>query len=206
MSGFLNKIRYSKYGEEKKRLLLFAIFLIVILFLAAYLFRLAYARYETKTRLNGNIGKALYLFGDDVVVLNLFEEGIVPRAKEYVYKFSVSNFNGNKQSDVDIKYDVSIRTTTNLPITLELYRNEEYTASGARNLFEGVITEKDENGAWYKTYRDTHSYQMAYKDKVTDIYTVVVRFPSVYAKDTTYANYLENIELTLKSKQVIGEE
>lgn len=203
MSGFLNKIRYSKYKEERKRLLLFAFVLILILFLAGYLFRIAYARYETKTRLNGNIGKALYLFGDDVVVLNLFEDGIVPRAKEYVYKFSVSNFNGDKQSDVDIKYDVSIRTTTNLPISLELYRNEEHTASGAKNLFEGAILEKDENGAWYKSYKDNHSYQMAYKDKVIDIYTVVIRFPSVYAQDTTYANYLENIELTLKSKQVI---
>ncbi len=32
---------------------------------------------------------------------------------------------------------------------------------------------------------------MYYKDKTTDVYTLVINFPKEYAKDTTYENYIE---------------
>ena len=55
---------------------------------------------------------------------NIETDGIVPSSTPYTYRFSVSNFNQNNMSDVDINYSINIRTTTNLPITLELYRNQ----------------------------------------------------------------------------------
>ncbi len=203
MSGLLNKIKYPKYFEEKKRFLLFALLLLLVLFSAGYLFHIAYARYEAKTKLNGNLSKALYIFGDDNQVINLFEDGIVPSDDAYVYKFSVSNFNSKNVSDVNIKYNLKIRTTTNLPISMELYRNEDYQATGAVNLFSGAKVVQDENNAWYKIYKTPSTYEMSYQDRVTDIYTVVIKFPSIYKNDITYANYLESIELFLDSEQVV---
>lgn len=203
MSGVLRKLKYPKYFEEKKRFLLFALVLLLFLFLATYLFQVAYARYEAKTKLNGNIQKALYIFGDDVQIINLFEDGIVPSDEAYTYKFSVSNFNEKNRSDVNIKYDLKIRTTTNLPITIELYRNENYGDSNITNLFSGAKIVQDEDNAWYRVYKAADTYEMSYEDKVTDIYTMVIKFPSSYGEDTTYADYLESIELYLDSYQVV---
>ena len=65
MIAFIDKFRHSKYYEEKRRFLLFVFLLFSLLFLAGYLFQVAYARYEVNTKLNANIKKALYILGTD---------------------------------------------------------------------------------------------------------------------------------------------
>ena len=126
MIAFIDKFRHSKYYEEKRRFLLFVFLLFSLLFLAGYLFQVAYARYEVNTKLNANIKRALYILGTDNLSFNLEPDGIVPSDNPYVYKFSVSNFNEKNDTDVDIYYSVSVKTTTNLPINIKLYRNENY--------------------------------------------------------------------------------
>ena len=59
MIAFIDKFRHSKYYEEKRRFLLFVFLLFLILFLAVYLFQVAYARYEVNTKLNANINDKL---------------------------------------------------------------------------------------------------------------------------------------------------
>ena len=107
MIAFIDKFRHSKYYEEKRRFLLFVFLLFLILFLAGYLFQVAYARYEVNTKLNANIKKALYILGTDNLSFNLEPDGIVPSDNPYVYKFSVSNFNEKNDTDVDIYYNLS---------------------------------------------------------------------------------------------------
>ena len=109
---------------------------------------------------------------------------------------------GGKGYYYDISYDLSIRTTTNLPITIKLYRNELYDSSGATNLFSGSTSLQDSDGAWYRLYKCPDSYEMYYKNKTTDVYTIVVNFPQEYAKDLTYENDIENIEVNIKSRQM----
>ena len=183
MSNIITRFRNNKYFNERRKILLFGILLLLVLFLASYLFKIAYARYETSTKINANIQKAL-------------------KSSPYVYKFSVSNFNDEHETDVDISYDLSIRTTTNLPITIKLYRNELYDSSGATNLFSGSTSLQDSDGAWYRLYKCPDSYEMYYKNKTTDVYTIVVNFPQEYAKDLTYENDIENIEVNIKSRQM----
>ena len=202
MSNIITRFRNNKYFNERRKILLFGILLLLVLFLASYLFKIAYARYETSTKINANIQKALYIFGADEQSFNLEPDGIIPKSSPYVYKFSVSNFNDEHETDVDISYDLSIRTTTNLPITIKLYRNELYDSSGATNLFSGSTSLQDSDGAWYRLYKCPDSYEMYYKNKTTDIYTIVVNFPQEYAKDLTYENDIENIEVNIKSRQM----
>lgn len=208
MDKLTQKIRNIHYSNEKIRFLVFAVGLFLILFLARYLLSLAYSRYEVRTKITANIDKALYIFEDDHLSFNLEPEGIIPSSEPYVYRFSVSNYNASKHSDVDLSYTVRIRSTTNLPITISVYRNEDYTDTGATTIFNNVQNLQDEDDAWYRVYKCTNSgnecsYNMLYTNDVTDVYTMVISFPSVYAVDTTYANYIENIEVTLDSKQII---
>ena len=204
MKGFANRIRNIEYANEKLRFLVFAVALFLILFLARYLLGLAFSRYEIRAKINANIDRALYIFEDTQIRFNLEPNGIVPRNEPYVYRFSVSNYNDSKQSDVDISYNVQVRTTTNLPITVRMYRNEIYYATGATNIFSGgSVAQQDEDDAWYRLYQSIDDYEFYYTDQTTDVYTMVIDFPTTYASNTVYANYIESIEVILNSEQII---
>lgn len=203
MNKLLNRFKNSPYSAEKIRFLLFALLLFMVFFLARYLLGMAFARYEVRTKINANISKALYIFEDEKLSFNLEPDGIVPSNDPYVYKFSVSNFNASHDSDVDLEYTISMKTTTNLPITIKMYRNELHTAAGATNIFGGAQTKRDSDNTWYRVYTTNQQYTMNYANHVTDIYTIVIDFPASYASNTTYANSIESIEITLESKQII---
>ena len=199
----VSKLKNIRYLDEKKRFLIFVMGLFIILFLAFYLFKTAYAKYEIRAKVNANIDKALYIFEDNKMAFNLETDGIMPRNESYTYTFSVSNYNASKHSDVDLNYQVKVRTTTNLPITVSMYRNELPTAAGATNIFHSPTTHQDEDDAWYRLYETNDNYEMDYEDDVTDVYTMVINFPANYSSNSAYANYLESIEIILESQQII---
>ena len=203
MNLLYKRIKNTPYFEEKKRLLLFGALLLLMLFLAYHMLQYTHSKYEIRAKVNANIDKALYIFEDTKMSFNLESDGIVPRNEPYVYQFSVSNFNTTKHSDVDISYQVKVRTTTNLPITISMYYNESPETEGATNLFQGAASAQDEDGAWYKEYTSINNYEMSYEEDVTDIYTMVIQFPSLYSNNSNYADYLENIEVILESHQII---
>ncbi len=192
-----NKIRNIKYVKERKRLLIVGCMFLIILLVSGGLLGTAFATYQSSLKLHANIDRAFYLFGGDRLSFNIDPAKIVPSSTPYTYKFSVSNFNASRQSDINIEYTVDVRSTTNLPITLELYRNSE-----TNDLLSNVDYLNDSDGAWYRVYETSDVYTMNYRDKVTDIYTLKILFPSEYAQDTTYADAIENIEIFLKSKQI----
>ena len=45
---------------------------------------------------------------------------------------------------------------------------------------------------------------MLYTDQITDIYTLVINFSKEYASNSVYADSIENIEVMIKSKQIVG--
>ena len=200
MNNVINKL-FGNYVEEKKKFLLFAFLLIALLFLSFFLLRAAYARYQVDAKINADIDRALYIIGEEKMSFNIETDGIVPSSTPYTYRFSVSNFNQNNMSDVDINYSINIRTTTNLPITLELYRNQ--LPENGTNIFNSPITKRDADGAWYRVYKTNGTYDFYYAARKTDVYTLVINFPLIYANDTTYSNYLESIEVNIESKQIV---
>ncbi len=202
MKGLLTKFDFQ-LTEEKKRFLLFGVLLFGTLFFAFFLLRVAYSRYEVHSQIYSNIDKALYIFKGEDLNFNLDPDGIVPRNETYTYRFSVSNFDDSNDSDVDLTYSVSIRTTTNLPISVQLYRNELPTAQGATNILSAVRQVQDADNTWYRVYDVPGEYTMLYENRITDVYTMVISFPAVYKTDLVYADYIENIEVSLKSKQMV---
>ena len=203
MKGLRSKISHISYFNEKKRFLLFVVLIVLVLGTAFFLLRMAYARYEMRSKLVANIDKALYIFESGQTSFNLEPTGIIPSNDPYTYRFSVANFTESKISDVDLSYRITIRTTTNLPLTFELYRNQLPTDNGAVNLLSGCTDVQDEDDAWYHVYEINTDYTMLYSAQTTDYYTLVINFPLSYASDMKYVNTIENIEITLKSKQMV---
>ena len=204
INKFYTKFSNINYFEEKKRFLLFSLFLLLILYLSFKLFGVAYASYETNAKLNASIDRAIYLIDNEGMSFNIDPEQIIPSDDPYVYKFSISNFNATTRSDIDLLYELRVTTTTNLPLTFELYRNENYDDATAVNLFSSPRVAQDEDGAWYNIYEPSGVYEMLYAEEVTDIYTLVINFPKVYSSNVVYADSIENIEVMIKSKQMVG--
>ena len=161
INKFYTKFSNINYFEEKKRFLLFSFFLLLFLYLAFKLFGVAYASYETNAKLNASIDRAIYLIDNEGMSFNIDPEQIIPSNDPYVYKFSISNFNAVTRSDIDVLYELRVTTTTNLPLTFELYRNENYDDVGAINLFSSPRVVQDEDGAWYNIYEPNGVYEMA---------------------------------------------
>lgn len=202
----LNKLKKEniRYYEEKKRLLIVVMVLFLLFAMAVKLFQIAYASYESSARLNANIKKAVYLLEEGGMNFNIDLDKIIPSTKPYVYKFSISNYKGTKHSQVDIEYSLNFKTTTNLPLTYELYRNENYDDAQATDLFTSATVIQDEDGAWYNSLEQKEKYLFPYTENKTDIYTLVIYFPEQYKTNPKYADGLENIEVDIKSNQVTG--
>ena len=206
MKGIWKKLKISNisYYQEKKRFLIVVFVLFLLMILAVKLFQLAYASYQSTARLNTNIEKALYILEEGGLEFNIDLDQIAPSPDPYIYKFSISNFNATNHSDVDIEYQLSLRTTTNLPLTYELYRNENYDDENAVNLLEDMSIKQDADGAWYNSYTGQEKYQFPYEEDLTDIYTLVIYFKEENKATIDYADSLEHIEVKIDSNQVTG--
>lgn len=190
------------YYEEKKRLLIVVLIIFILIILASKLFQIAYASYESTAKLNANINKAIYIIEEGDMDFNIDLNKIEPRENPYIYKFSISNYKGTKHSQVDIEYTIDLKTTTNLPLTYELYRNENYDDPNAIDLFNSSKTLQDTDGAWYNVLEGKEKYLFSYKKEKTDIYTLVIYFEKEHKNNTNYADNIENIEVSINSNQV----
>lgn len=188
-----------KYKEQKLRLIGFGCALLFILFLSGFLFSISLASYQSQTRLRANIDKALYIFNREKMSFNIDSEKIVPSNDPYVYKFSISNYRDDKESDFNIVYNLKIKTTTNLPLDFKMYKNTDLN----NNILSSAEILRDSDGSYYKVYTVNENVLMEYKDKVIDVYTLSIDFPKIYAEDLTYSDAIEAIEVIIESSQVV---
>lgn len=197
--NIINKINNIKYKEQKLRLIGFGCALLFILFLSGFLFSITLASYQSQTRLRANIDKALYIFNRDKMSFNIDSSKIIPSNDPYTYKFSISNYKDDKESDFNIVYTLKIKTTTNLPLSFKLYKNTDLN----NNILSNAELKQDVDGSYYRVYTVNDEVLMEYKDKIIDVYTLSIDFPKKYAEDLTYADCLEAIEVIIDSSQAV---
>jgi len=190
----------KKLSEKQLKLIIKSSLVFVLVLLIGTFFVYSYALYESNATLNANIDKAIYLLKDEKLSFNIDSDGIVPSTTPYTYKFSVQNYEDSKEGDFNLDYYIKVKTTTNLPITIELYRNEEYSTS-ATNIIPSFELTQDTDGAWYREYDDTPTYQFNYNTKRKDVYTLVVKYPEIYRSYEQYAGVPENITIGIYSTQ-----
>ena len=123
-------------SKKNKRIFLKTIILITCILIITRLFVLVLAKYESISNSNANVDVAFYLLKDDYKKMTTSLDSILPQDDVYVYTFSIGNEDGEQKAEVDLEYELKIRTTTNLPLTYELYMNQKYTDSGAKNIIK----------------------------------------------------------------------
>lgn len=163
------------------------------------------SKYETSATAQANIQAAFYLLNDDYQSMNIKLGMLEPRAEEYSYTFSVSNNDNGKRTETSLEYDLKIITTTNLPLTYELYMVKEGNDTTERvNVITNEEIAPDEYGTYFRTI-STNTESFGHQKNETNIYTLVVHFPEEY-RQIQYQDIIESIEIKVDSRQLIEEQ
>lgn len=187
---------------DKKKFLMFnrLTVLIIILAILTFVIPITYSVLKTDTTSDFKLDTAFYILKSDYYSKQIKLDDISPSETAFVYDFSVSNFEGDKRLETLMDYDLEIITTTNLPLTYELYMNEEYE-TGASNIIVNDSIEADNDGTYFR-YLKTDTVRFGFEENTTNYYHLVVKFPKTY-ESFEYQDILEYVEVVINSKQVI---
>lgn len=187
-------------SKRKKILYAKLVILILCLIIVFRIFTLIWSRYESEATSNANVDIAFYLLKEDFQDMTLNLAKIFPRNDAYIYTFSIGNQDGDKTAEIDMTYDLTLRTTTNLPLTYELYMNQDYGENGATSIIQTNEVEQDDDGTYFRVMT-TKEEELLYKEPKTNVYTLVVHFPENY-NTTEYQDIIEMLEITVDSRQL----
>lgn len=191
-------------SKNNKRMFLKVLIIVLGIIVATRLFVLILAKYESISNSKANVDVAFYVLNDDYKTMTTNLDALEPRDDAYIYNFSIGNENGEQKAEVDLEYELSIRTTTNLPLTYQLYMNQDYKDKDSQNIItENEIT-LDEQGTYFRHIK-TEKVNLTYRKATTNLYQLVVYFPKNYNTEN-YQNIIELIEITVNAHQVTGKE
>lgn len=159
------------------------------------------SKYKANASSTPKVQTAFYILNQDYQSMNIDLGSMIPKNNPYVYTFSISNTDGTHRAEINIQYDLKIRTTTNLPLTYELYLNQNYTDPNSINIITDNEVMQDSDQTYFRQI-NTATQKLNYTLDQTNIYTLVIYFDSKYS-DINYQNIPESIELSIDAKQVI---
>lgn len=190
-------------NKKIRRLYAKLVILVLCFLIIARIFVLVLSKYESISNSYANVDIAFYLLKEDFQTMTLNLASILPQNNAYIYEFSIGNQAGDDIAEVDIEYELSLRTTTNLPLTYELYMNHSYTNNNAVNIIKENKIDCDEYGTYFRTMT-TDKVTLKYTEGKTNIYQLVVYFPEDY-NQPMYQDIIELLEINVNGQQVTGE-
>ena len=167
---------------------------ILAIFAVLVLIKSSQARYVSSSQSNVDVNLAYYVVDEQSISQDLKLVDILPRTNAYTYSFSVSNFDGNDRTKTFLDYDISIKMTTNLPITIAIHKRGENTS-----VIDTVVEEQDDDGTYFR-YITFEEATFGFTQNQTDIYDIDVTFP-LSNNDAQYEGIIEYIQITLDARQ-----
>ncbi|MEF2619425.1 MAG: hypothetical protein U0N02_01195 [Clostridia bacterium] len=181
----------------------FIFFLICLIVMCSIILTNVIARYRSEAVASKNIDIAMYVFQEDHQTMTFKLDNMVPRSEPYQYTFSVTNTDSNnKIAQTTIEYDITIKTTTNIPLQYVLYKNQTPTSTNPTNILTGGNALADTDGTYFKKFT-TATQTLTHSTEQTDVYYLLVYFPETYKSQQEYQSMIESIEIMLDSKQKI---
>lgn len=188
--------------KNKKIRILYAKLIILILcfLIIARLFVLVLSKYESISNSYANVDIAFYILKEDYKTMTINLASLLPQEDEYVFEFSIGNEEDGEIAEVDLEYELTLKTTTNLPLTYKLYMNEQYTDETATNIIKENNVSSDEYGTYFRTMT-TDKITLPYTQGKTNLYQLVINFPANYNEEI-YQDIIELLEITVNAHQV----
>ena len=198
MSNILKRI-------DRKRFILVGkiIFIFVSVAIIVNLVGDTYTRYESRVDLSANAAVAFFVVDQGTYESSISLSGLIPSNDSFYYRFYVSNYDkNNHRTNVDLNYTIKFETTTNLPLSYEVIRNESYNGSYT-NILGTPTIRQDENDVYYKLFTDPTTYSFGHSQDEVDEYILKVNFPISY-KDypDSYQGVIELFSIIIDATQV----
>lgn len=175
-------------------------FLLIVLVLLLCVMPLTFSKFETEKSGDIIIPHAFYVLDDTVISETISLPEIIPSNNQYLYYFSVSNFNDERRTETNLKYDLSIRTTTNIPITYDLFKGVSIDNNTSIITSNQVVA--DDYGTFFRTILTSTEY-FGFDSDQTNNYVLLINFPAGY-NHSDYQNLFEMIEINIDSQQILS--
>lgn len=175
--------------------------LLFILLLLLVVIPYTYSRYESNATSETKSKIAYYLLETNYMSENINLTNLVPSDEPYIYTFSIANNDGTNRLETRLEYDLMIKATTNLPLTYELYMNEDHTNPLAQNIILTQDNVADEHGTYFKEIKVAKEY-FNYLTNEENNYTLLIYFPKQFISHQ-YQDVIESVEIIADSKQII---
>ena len=154
------------------------------------------AKFKTSMQSNALGGVAFYIIEPGYQNKEISLDNIVPSNTLYEYDFSVANYKDKKRLETNAKYNIVIRTTTNLNLEYYLYEN---------NGLDDVLIDKQyvqDGDETYFNVMKTNDEYFGFKKKQINNYKLKIKFPIEYIS-SKYQDIIEGVEIIINSEQVV---
>lgn len=182
---------------NKKRFFLVNKITLIVFFILIIILSIRFTFSSYEGNVDGKVVSdiAFYLLeaGSYSESLKMFE--VEPDGNNYIFNVDVSNYKDNTRSDVDLEYELSLVTTTNLPIDYQIYLGDDTT-----NIISKKEVFQDEDMMYFNRYMTSTRTFSKDRDMV-DKYKIVINFPKEY-NDSKYQDLLDSVEVVIESRQV----
>ena len=190
---------------DKKRLGI-AFKLSILVLGVVFIFNIAditYSRYQSSANVNVQASIALFLLEQGTTSGSIALEGLEPSDEKHKYVVNVRNYKQALRTNVDLDYHIKFETTTNVPFSIEVYRNEDSDDPGATNILLPSSYRTD-GDVYYKVYDTTGNHRFHYNTNEQDYYTIVVTYASSYKNyPELYQGKVDLLSVIITAEQVV---
>ena len=184
---------------NKKKVLMVLLFIIIVIYMGM-LIRKTFSRYQSTATSEAGVDVAFWIVSDTIQAENVAIEGLGPgETKECV--FQVSNTNGTIRTNATIEYKIILTTTTNLPLTYDIYQKNESGETICEVESERLY--QDDDGTYYKELV-VDGFELGCLQDETETFALKATFPGRY-DDVNLADLVECVNLQIDAKQKISE-
>jgi hypothetical protein len=194
---------YNLFDQKTfNSILRFIIILFVFIFVITGI-NMTLSRYESSAVSSADAKVAFFIITQGTYQDSITLTGLVPSNTPYTYRFKVSNTDGTNRCQVNMTYTIKFITTTNLPVSYQILRNEDYSAT-ATNIITSDTYRQDDSGTYFRYLTNTSTYSFGYTSDQTDSYVLVVNFPKSYEDNPdSYQSLIDNVAIEINAKQVV---
>lgn len=170
--------------------------LVLILLVGIIVFPSTLSRFQSNGNSDVKVDVAFSLLQTDELIETVALDEILPDGKTHEYKFSVKNYDDDgKRLDINLKYSITFKTTTNLPIKYELYDGND------KKLDVDFQIIQDEDGTYFNVFT-TDEVIATYKEDVIETYTIKYSLDSIY-NDASYQDMIELLSIEINVEQIM---
>ena len=193
----------SKFDKRRLGIALKLTILILGVIFIVNIADVTYSRYQSSANMNVQASIALFLVDQGTSTGSITLEGLEPSESTYKYVVYVRNYKQALRTNVDLDYHIKFETTTNVPFTISVYRNQDVDDPGATNIVTAP-TYRTDGDVYYKVYDTVGSHRFHYNTNEQDYYTIVVSFASSYKNyPELYQGKVDLLSVIISAEQVV---